>query len=104
MFYTYTNNSDKELIRKIGLKIKMIRLEANMSQTSLSKKTGMSRSSIAAIENGRNFNMESLIAIARTLGFLDKLEFFFKEEILELSPMQIYELEKSKRKKGGYNK
>lgn len=100
-FYTY---SDKELIRKWGEKLKALRLEANLSQTELAQKTGMSRSSIAEIEKGRNFSIASLISMLRTLNHLDKLEYFFKKEEYALTPMEIYALEKKKRKRGGYNK
>jgi transcriptional regulator with XRE-family HTH domain len=96
--------SDKELIRKWGEKLKRLRIDAGFSQTELAEKTGMSRSSIAEIEKGRNFSIGSLIAISRALNQLDKFEYFLKEEEYTLSPMEIYEREKKKRKRGGYNK
>lgn len=99
--YSY---SDQELIRKWGEKLKTFRLEANLSQTDLANKTGMSRSSIAEIEKGRNFSIGSLISISRALNILDKYEEFLKEEKHELTPMEIYEIEKKKKKRGGYNK
>lgn len=100
----YYGYSDKELIRKWGEKIKLLRIDAGLSQTDLAKKTGLSRSSISEIENGRNFSMTSLISISRTLNFLDQFEFFFKEKEYELTPMEIYEKEKKEKKKGGYKK
>ncbi len=104
MFNSNYNFSDQELIRKWGDKLKSLRIEAGFSQTELALKTGMSRSSIAEIEKGRNFSIASLIAISRVLNLLDEFQFFFKEQEFELSPMQIYEMEKKKRKRGGYNK
>ena len=98
------NNSDKEIILKWGSKIKSIRIEADISQTELAKKSGLSRSSISEIENGRNFSIASLVAIARHLNFLEELSFFIKEEEYELTPMEIYEKEKKKKKRGGYKK
>ena len=93
--------SDKELIRKWGEKLKRLRVDADFSQTELAVKTGMSRSSIAEIEKGRNFSIGSLISISRALNQLDKFESFLKEEEDELTPMEIYEREKKKRKRGG---
>ena len=104
MFNSNYNFSDQELIRKWGDKLKSLRIEAGFSQTELALKTGMSRSYIAEIEKGRNFSIASLIAISRVLNLLDEFQFFFKEQEFELSPMQIYEMEKKKRKRGGYNK
>ena len=96
--------SDKELIRRWGEKLKRLRVDADFSQTELAVKTGMSRSSIAEIEKGRNFSIGSLISISRALNQLDKFENFLKEEEYELTPMEIYEREKKKRKRGGYKK
>lgn len=100
-YYSY---SDKEIIRKWGDKLKALRIEANLSQTELAQKTGMSRSSIAEIEKGRNFSMASLISISRVLEILDVYEFFLKEETYELSPMEIYEKQKNKKQRAGYKK
>ena len=100
-YYTYSN---KELLRKWGKKLSSLRIDAGLSQTELAQKTGMSRSSIAGIENGRNFSIASLISISRSLEFLDEFKFFLKEEEYELTPMEIYKKEKKKRKRGGYNK
>ena len=88
----------------MGQKLKSLRVEANLSQTELALKTGMSRSSISEIEKGRNFSIASLVSIGRSLHFLDKFDFFLKEEVYELSPMEIYEKEKNKKKRGGYKK
>ena len=92
-YYAY---SDKELLRKWGKKLSSLRIDAGLSQTELAQKTGMSRSSIAGIENGRNFSIASLISISRSLEFLDEFEFFLKEEEYELTPMEIYKKEKKK--------
>ncbi|PHR46947.1 MAG: hypothetical protein COA32_08455 [Fluviicola sp.] len=104
MINKFSKYSDKELIRKWGAKLKRLRVDAGMSQTELAEKTGMSRSSIAEIEKGRNFSIGSLLSISRALNQLDQFEFFFKEEEYKLTPMEIYEREKKKRKRGGYKK
>ncbi len=96
--------SDQELIRRWGAKLKSLRVQANFSQTELAQKTGMSRSSIAEIEKGRNFSIGSLIALLKALKMLEELTFFLKEVSLELTPMEFYELQKKRRKRGGYNK
>lgn len=104
MELNYYSYSDKEIIRKWGDKLKQLRIKAGFSQTDLAEKTGMSRSSIAEIEKGRNFSVSTLIALSRALQFLDQLGFFLQEEEHKLTPMEIYEREKNKRKRGGYKK
>ena len=104
MFNTWNNYSDQELKSLWGQKIKALRIDAGLSQIELAEKTGMSRSSIAEIEKGRNFSIGSLIAILRVFNLLDKIEFFLKKEEFKLTPMELYEREKKQRKRGGYNK
>jgi transcriptional regulator with XRE-family HTH domain len=98
----WQQHSDQQLKLMWGNKLKQLRVDLNFSQEELAIKTGMSRSSIAAIEKGRNFSIGSLIAILRVFEMLDKIEFFLKEEKPELTPMQLYELQRKKRKRGGY--
>ena len=97
-------SSDQELLRQIGQKLKTLRVEANWSQTELAVKTGLGRSSVAEIEKGRNFSIASFVSILRALNQLDELSFFFQKADYVLSPMEIYRLEKKKRKRGGYKK
>jgi transcriptional regulator with XRE-family HTH domain len=98
----WQQHSDQQLKLMWGNKLKQLRVDLNFSQEELASKTGMSRSSIAAIEKGRNFSIGSLIAILRVFEMLDKIEFFLKEDKPELTPMQLYELQRKKRKRGGY--
>ncbi len=104
MYNSFYSFSDAELIRLWGEKLKHWRLEANFSQTDLAEKTGLSRSSIAEIEKGRNFSVASLISVLRVLKKLDLLENFVKDDPYVLSPMEIYAREQQKRKRGGYKK
>lgn len=104
MKFDFHQHSDEELIAMWGRKLRAMRLEANISQADLARSTGMSRSSIAGIENGRNFSAESLISILRALNRLETLSVFLTEETTRLTPMELYRLEKKKRKRGGYKK
>ena len=104
MLNTWGNYSDQELRLLWGEKIKALRIDAGFSQTELAEKTGMSRSSIAEIEKGRNFSITSLIALLRVFNLLDKIDFFLKKEEYKLTPMELYEREQKQRKRGGYHK
>ena len=54
----------------MGLRIKEIREEKHMTQEELVNKSGISRQTISAIENGKTTNVKSgtLIALAEALG------------------------------------
>lgn len=91
--------TDKELMSRMGNRLKEIRIEKNISQTELAKKTGMHRNSISLIEQGNSFSTESLIKILRALEALDKIEFFFGKKEHKLSPLEVFEREKNAKKR-----
>lgn len=82
--------TDTELCRRIGAKIKSVRLKQNMSQAELADKSGVSISTIKRMEEGEVKTLESLIRILRTLGKLDIFIPLVNEE--QLSPNEYYEL------------
>ena len=63
----------------MGFKIKEIREEQRMTQEELAKKSGVSRSTIIAMEanENKNFMMSTIVKIARALGkTVDEILFF----------------------------
>lgn len=66
----------------MGYKVREARKAANMTQDELSKKSGVSRGTICAIERGDTYGTTSktLLKIARALGTtVDKI--FFEENV-----------------------
>jgi len=66
----------------MGYKLKEVREEQKMTQEELEKKSGVSRQTISAIENGRCGQVMSgtLIALANALGTtIDKI--FFQDAV-----------------------
>ena len=62
----------------MGFRVKEIREKMNMTQEELEKKSGVSRQTISAIENGKAINVKSgtLIAIAKALETTIDVIFF----------------------------
>lgn len=81
--------TDDEILKKLGAKLKEIRLEANMKQKELSEKSGLSMFSISQIETGHNTSVLSLIQILKALNRMDLFEPFLKER--EIDPKLIEE-------------
>ena len=101
----YWNLNQEEVLSKICVKLKHLRVTADLSQESLAEKSGLSRNAISEMERGINFTISSLLSYLRTLNKLDYLEQFFTENKTPISPIKLYELEKKNQKKrGGYNK
>jgi len=94
--------SEKEALAKIGFALKKFRLAHNFTQKEVAKKTGIDRATVSTIENG---NPTTLVYIVRLLYVYDKLDeflnFFY---IPEVSPMELYRLDKKRRKYASHKK
>lgn len=82
--------SDALLTKRIGEKIKAIRLKRNITQQSLADASSISLSSVKKVENGEIGSFDTLLRILRTLGMLESISALFEEE--QLSPSEYYEM------------
>ena len=82
--------ADEVIQRKIGEKLKAVRLKQNITQHALAEESGVSLSSVKKIEKGEIGSFDSLLRVLRTLGKLDVLLPLVEEE--QLSPSEYYEL------------
>ena len=82
--------SDTQLNKRIGEKLKAIRLKRNITQQSLAEASSISLSSVKKVENGEIGSFDTLLRILRTLGMLESISQLFEEE--QLSPSEYYEM------------
>ena len=82
--------SDTQLSKRIGEKLKAIRLKRNITQHSLAEAASISLSSVKKVENGEIGSFDTLLRILRTLGMLESISQLFEEE--HLSPSEYYEM------------
>ena len=82
--------ADGVLQRKIGERLKAVRLKQNITQQALAEESGVSLSSVKKIEKGEIGSFDSLLRVLRTLGKLDVLLPLVEEE--QLSPSEYFEL------------
>ena len=82
--------SDLQLEKRIGGKLKAIRLKRNITQQSLAEASSISLSSLKKIEKGEIGTFDSLLRVLRTLGILDSISALFEEE--QMSPSEYYEM------------
>ena len=82
--------SDTQLGKRIGEKLKAIRLKRNITQQSLAEAASISLSSVKKVENGEIGTFDTLLRILRTLGMLESISQLFEEE--QLSPSEYYEM------------
>ena len=86
-FYTL---SDAQLVKRIGNKLKSVRLKRNITQQSLAEASSISVSSLKKIESGEIGTFDSLLRVLRTLGMLESISTLFEEE--QMSPSEYYEM------------
>lgn len=89
--------ADSEICRRIGRKIRQLRLRQNITQMSLAEQSQISVSSVKKIENGEIGTFDSLMRVLRILGALDILSPLMKED--EMSPNEYLEFVEAIKKK-----
>ena len=94
---SFIGKSNSAILKEIGQRLRLIRLEQNISQDDLAKRAGISRMTVSFVENGRSVATLTLIQILRALGMLDSLNSFLPEPII--SPLQIARLKGKERQR-----
>ena len=98
---------DSEIRRRLGQKIRHLRLRQNFTQTSLAEQAQVSLTTLKRIEKGDISYFDSLMRVLRILGELDVFSSLIKED--EMSPNEYFEFVEASKKKqrkraSGYNK
>jgi transcriptional regulator with XRE-family HTH domain len=70
--------TEQEMLEEIGIRLKKIRLQHNLTQKDLSEEVGLSVSTISLIEQGKSTTVESLIRILIRLNRIKEFESVFK--------------------------
>ncbi len=62
--------SNTQIEIELGKRLRAERLERNLTQEEVAERSGLSRRTITAIENGEGSSLSSLVALLRALGAL----------------------------------
>lgn len=89
--------SDGEIRRRMGQKIRHMRLRQNFTQASLAEQAQVSLTTLKKIEKGDISYFDSLMRVLRVLGELDVFSTLIKEE--EMSPNEYFEFVEAIKKK-----
>lgn len=93
----FRSMSDKALLGLLGERVNRQRLNQNITQEELAKRSGIARIVVGRLENGLGCKLENLIRILRALGLLEQLELFLPEP--GLSPIQLAKLKGNERQR-----
>lgn len=88
---------DGEIRRRVGQKIRHLRLRQNFTQASLAEQAQVSLTTLKKIEKGDISYFDSLMRVLRVLGELDVFSPLIKEE--EMSPNEYFEFVEASKKK-----
>ncbi len=90
------NMSHAAISLELGQRLKRARLNGDITQAELAKRTGVNRRTILNAEKG-SVQLENFIAILVALGLTDQLNMFLPDQ--QLSPLQLAKLKGRERKR-----
>ena len=67
--------TEEDILKKIGSKLKEIRISRNIKQSEVSERSGVSMFSISQMENGHN---SSILTLVKVLGAMDRMDMLDK--------------------------
>lgn len=89
--------TDTALLHELGNRLKLMRLNDNISLEELASAAGVSPRTIQRMEHGESLQMVSFIRILRKLKLLDRLDVLIPEPLI--SPIQLSKLRGKQRKR-----
>ncbi len=93
----YQAMSDKAVLAGLGERVNSQRLNKDITQAELAKRSGVARIVVQRLESGRGCTLENLIRILRALGLLDQLNVVLPEP--GPSPVQLARLKGRERQR-----
>jgi len=96
-----TNTTDQAILKEIGERVAMVRLNQNLTQANLAEQSGVSKRTVERLEAGESVQITSLIRLLRSLGLQQRLEVLFPEPVA--SPMAQLKLQGKKRRRASSN-
>jgi transcriptional regulator with XRE-family HTH domain len=83
----FSGMNDNSILNELGSRIQQRRLSANITQTALAQKAGVSRMMIQKLETGHGCTLRGLVRITRALGIIGQWDIFLPE--MGFSPLQL---------------
>jgi DNA-binding XRE family transcriptional regulator len=87
--------TDIQIQASLGNRLRLARMMQKLTQQMVADKSGVNRTTIRAIENGKSDNLISIIAMLRGLNLLHKLEDILPS--MEESPVLMHTFSTKKR-------
>ncbi|MCF6346342.1 MAG: helix-turn-helix domain-containing protein [Thiomicrorhabdus sp.] len=88
--------SPDSIAKALGVRLKQVRLNSDMTQTEVAKRAGVSRKTVMNAEKGQ-VQLVSLVAIMMALNLTDSLDAFLPKQ--DVSPLQLAKLQGKQRQR-----
>ncbi len=94
--YGIEGKSNSEIVAELGGRFREYRLFSELTQREVAEQSGVSIFTVSQFEKGeaRNIGLSTLLALLRSIGFLDEME-----KLLPPLPILPSQIKKSKEKK-----
>ncbi len=91
--------TNEDILKKIGAKVRELRISRNLKQSELSEMCGLSSFSISQMENGNNFSVLSLIKVLKEIDGLYLLEPFMRPSEIDPEILEKFLASQSSKRK-----
>ncbi|MBT8359701.1 MAG: helix-turn-helix domain-containing protein [Deltaproteobacteria bacterium] len=95
------NISPLAIAEELGNRLKQARLRADLTQSEVASRSGLSRRTILKAEKGK-VQLENLVAILGAIGMVEHLNMFLPAQ--EISPIQLAKLKGQQRQRASRSK
>jgi len=89
------------IAEELGSRLKQARLRADLTQSEVASRSGLSRRTILNAEKGK-VQLENLVAILVSMGMVEQLNMFIP--VQEISPIQLAKLKGQQRQRASRSK
>lgn len=83
----WKRKTDKAILVELGNRIRHKRIQKRFKQSDLALRAGISDYTLQKMEQGKSYNISTLIQVLRALNELDQLEHFLPP--VEISPIDL---------------
>jgi transcriptional regulator with XRE-family HTH domain len=81
--------SDTQVMERLGVEMRRMRLERNLSQAEVATRAGLDRTTVVKLEAGRAATLLTVVQVLRAIGRLELLDAFHQEP--QLTPYMLVE-------------
>jgi transcriptional regulator with XRE-family HTH domain len=81
------SNTDAEVARELGARLRAYRLQQNLAVADVAKRAGLNRNTIVNAEAGKNPRLHSVVRLLRAYGRIEALDAFLPAPTI--SPLQL---------------